>query len=167
MLSLPVPIIRQCYAWTCGSACVASALYYYDVWAGREPELYSKLETNEEDGTSGYKIIEVIEEFGLKARSASGMDFEQLRGHLERKEIVILSLQSPDVVNEEIDWENLWESGHYSILAGLDDEWIWLMDPELPAKYRVLKRLDFEKRWHEYSDDGEYEWHSGIIICKQ
>ncbi len=42
--------------------------------------------------------------------------------------------------------------GHYSVVAGLDDKFIYLQDPEL-GKMRKIKRYDFMRVWFDFKGD--------------
>ena len=79
MSGIYVPLVRQSYDYSCGAASLASCLYYWGVWSGREPELYPLLGTTC-DGTKGESIIQVAQSFGLRVEYvfAGGVD-----GHFE------------------------------------------------------------------------------------
>lgn len=51
--------------------------------------------------------------------------------------------------------------GHYSVVAGLDDEFIYLQDPEI-GKIRKIKRDDFLRVWFDFK--GEYLKPDELII---
>lgn len=51
--------------------------------------------------------------------------------------------------------------GHYSVVAGLDNKFIYLQDPEI-GKIRKLKRDDFRKVWFDFK--GEYIKANELII---
>ena len=51
--------------------------------------------------------------------------------------------------------------GHYSVVIGLDDEYIYLQDPEIGGE-RKIKRNDFMKVWFDFA--GEYIDPNELII---
>ena len=51
--------------------------------------------------------------------------------------------------------------GHYSVIAGLDDKFIYLQDPEI-GKIRKLRRDDFMRVWFDFR--GEYVKPNELIV---
>jgi len=51
--------------------------------------------------------------------------------------------------------------GHYSVVFGLDDEYIYLQDPETGSE-RKIEKMDFMKVWFDFT--GEYIKPSELII---
>lgn len=165
MAPLNIPMVRQSYDYSCGAACVASLLYYWGVWEGREPELYEALGTTEQ-GTSGSGIMEVLVSYGLEVSYESGMTIERLRELSKEGYTVILNIQAwLDRYEDILDWDMIWEDGHYVVLVGLKGDLVYMMDPGVAIRYGVMEVNEFEKRWHDWSDDGEtQEYHCGIIV---
>lgn len=168
-IKVTVPLVRQSFDYSCGAAALASILYYWGVWDGREPELYRDLGTCN-DGTPGYKIMQVAESFGLSVASESNMTINRLRALVDEGCTVILNVQAWGVYDEFTNWEEVWEDGHYVVLVGIEGEDAYLMDPAIAGRYGVINTAELLKRWHDWSDwessDGEYtkEYHTGIII---
>lgn len=50
-----------------------------------------------------------------------------------------------------VDWFSQ-DEGHYSVVVGLDDQKIYLRDPELTRR-RELKRENFKRVWFDFPDD--------------
>jgi len=42
--------------------------------------------------------------------------------------------------------------GHYSVVAGIDEQFIYLQDPEI-GKMRKIKRHDFMRVWFDFKGD--------------
>ncbi|MCX6765192.1 MAG: hypothetical protein NT148_01485, partial [Candidatus Nealsonbacteria bacterium] len=42
--------------------------------------------------------------------------------------------------------------GHYSVVIGLDDKFIYLQDPEI-GRMRKIKRYDFMRVWFDFKGD--------------
>lgn len=158
-----VPIVRQAYDYSCGAASLASCLYYWGVWEGREPELYEPLGTDDE-GTSGEGIIEVAEKYGLLAQTKSNLNTDDLRGYLKEGYTVILSVQSWGNYTEDTDWEKVWDDGHYVVLVGIEGQDVYLMDPSVAGSYRRMTIRELLNCWHDYSDEGEYDYYGAIIL---
>lgn len=161
-----VPMVRQAYEYSCGAASLASCLYYWKVWDGREPQLYPMLETDEE-GTSGSMIVSVAESYGLRAYSRSDMNMDDLRGYLSEGYTVILSIQAWGDYTSSTDMNDIWEDGHYVVLVGIVGDRVTMMDPGVAGEYRTMSIVELLACWHDYSDDGEHDYHAGIVIGKQ
>lgn len=163
-----VPLVRQAYDYSCGAAALASCLYYWGVWGGREPELYPWLQTTEY-GTSGKDIIRVANGFGLEVVYRNGLDLLGLREYLDLGYTCILNIQAWGQYDEPngdlVDLEEVWEDGHYVVLTNLINDEVELMDPSVPGRYLRLSSSNFMARWHDWSDDGESkEYHTAIML---
>ena len=165
MTLLPLPLVRQSYDYSCGAASLASVLYYWDVWDGREPELYLTLGTCN-DGTPGHKIIQVAESYGLNVKYENNIGVDRLRVLAEEGNTVILNIQAwGDNYSHDMDWLEVWEDGHYVVLVGVLEDQVLMMDPSLAGRYGTLSIKEFEDRWHDWSDNGvDKEYHTAIII---
>jgi predicted double-glycine peptidase len=163
MAFIYVPLVRQAYEYSCGAASLASCLYYWKVWDGREPQLYPALETDDE-GTSGVNIVKVAQSYGLMAFSRSEMNVDDLRGYLKEGCTVILSIQAWGDYTSATDMMKVWEDGHYVVLVGISGDQVTMMDPGVAGQYRKISILELNQCWHDYSDEGEYDYYGGIVI---
>jgi len=161
------PLVRQAYDYSCGAAALASCLYYWGVWSGREPELYSLLDTDTE-GTSGQSIIEVATSFGLEVKYFNNLGLGDLQVFLEAGYTCILNIQAWGNYDSNTDFEEVWEDGHYVVLANLINDDVEVMDPSIAGRYGRLSSSNFEARWHDWSDDGSSkEYHTAILLRGQ
>lgn len=165
MQLLRIPLVRQSQDYSCGPASLASILYYWGVWDGREPELFQYLDTNEE-GTGSDSIIAAAQKFGLSAVCEQNMTIDQLNKLVDEGNTVILNIQAWGNYTMPVDWSTIWEDGHYVVLVGIKDGIVFFMDPAIAGRYGMLTINDLDMRWHDYLDeDGEaYAHHPGIII---
>lgn len=148
---LPVPIIRQATEYSCGAAALLALLHYWKVYDGTESSLYKRLNTTEAEGTDPLYIVKIAREFGLKAYMKEHLKLSDLRSALHRSDTVILDLQAWRVEKEEkLPWKKVWESGHYIVLTGMDDHYLYAMDPSAGAGYGYLALDEFLTRWHDY-----------------
>lgn len=162
-----VPLVRQAYEYSCGAAALASCLYYWGVWGGREPELYPLLNTDEE-GTSGCDIINVAQSFGLEVVYRNKLTINDLKEYLQLGYTAILNIQAWGQYDDTTDFEEVWEDGHYVVLVNLINDDIIIMDPSIAGRYGRLSRDKFEARWHDWSDDGlTKEYHTAIFLRGQ
>lgn len=159
-----VPLVRQAYDYSCGPASLASCLYYWGVWSGREPELYPLLDTDN-DGTSGEAIMDCARSFGLEAIYRNNMSLGDLSVYLDAGYTCILSVQAWGNFDAETDFSEVWEDGHYVVLVNLINDDVEFMDPSIPGRYGRISKNGFEARWHDWSDDGSSkEYHTAILL---
>lgn len=160
-----VPLVRQAYDYSCGAAALASCLYYWGVWGGRETELYSLLDTNEE-GTSGGSIMRVAaQDFGLEVVYRNNLGLGDLKSYLDSGYTAILNIQAWGQYDSSTRFEEVWEDGHYVVLVNLINNDILFMDPSVAGRYALMSREEFELRWHDWSDDGQSkEYHTAILL---
>jgi predicted double-glycine peptidase len=159
-----VPTVRQAYDYSCGAASLASCLYYWNVWGGREPELYQILDTDTE-GTSGASIMEVAQSFGLEVIYRNNLGVGDLKSYLDSEYTAILNIQAWGNYEAGCDFEEVWEDGHYVVLVNITNSDITVMDPAVPGRYTILSIAEFEKRWHDWNDDGDSkEYHTAILL---
>jgi predicted double-glycine peptidase len=162
-----VPLVRQSYEYSCGAASLASCLYYWGVWSGREPELYSLLKTTT-DGTLGCNIMQVASEFGLEVLYKRNLGIGDLKAYLDAGYTCILNMQAWGNYTTETNFEEVWEDGHYVVLVNLINDDIEVMDPSIAGQYGRLSNVKFETRWHDWSDDGNSkEYHTAILLRGQ
>jgi predicted double-glycine peptidase len=154
-----VPTVVQQEDYSCGSAALLSVLRYWQVYPGDECSLRQELGTNTE-GTSEAAIVNVARQYGLLAYGQTNIGLTQLRQYVADGYTVIISYQAC-----EEDGANTWEDGHYAVVVDVTDNQIVLMDPSF-EEYEEMGLEEFLVIWHEYSDAGEQEYYSGVVIYK-
>lgn len=148
---LPVPIVRQPDAYTCGVAALMAALYYWQVYDGNIAGLTKVTGTNSE-GTQPKGIVKGAEKYGLKAYYKEMATLEDLRAALRRGETVILDIQAWPDHPGEMPWTQRREDGHYVVLIAMDKDFVYLMDPSVGAGYTYIKQPELMERWHDYEN---------------
>ncbi|MBI4368742.1 MAG: FAD-dependent oxidoreductase, partial [Elusimicrobia bacterium] len=147
---LDIPFVRQATGYSCGAAALLAALYYWGDYSGKESDLYGLLQTNEENGTDVDKIVTGARSFGLQARAEENLAIEDLRLGLARGETMILMLQAwPDEGEPAKPWREMWENGHFVVLAGMDEHFAYVMDPTMTQSYAYMPLWELEDRWHD------------------
>lgn len=101
-------------------------------------------------GVDDAGIVRAAESLGFKTAIKNKSDFSDIENWLRKGVPVIVnwftrgrSEYSPSEVAD----------GHYSVVVGLDDDFIYLQDPEI-GEIREIRRDDFLKVWFDFS--GEY-----------
>lgn len=141
----------------CGAASLLIVLDYYGIDKS-ETELAGLLGVDSESGTDAGAIKRVAEIFGLKVVIKNGSNFEDIEDWLDKKVPVIVDWFTRgrnDYSESEI------ADGHYSVVAGLDEKYIYLQDPEI-GKIREIKRDDFMRVWFDF--EGLYIGPENLIL---
>ncbi len=150
--ALPVPCFRQSTGYACGAAAMQAVLAYWQVYDGQESKLYPTLGTTPERGTPPEGLLAGAKSFGLTARLKEGVELPELRQALAAGDAVILNLQAwSEASDKGTPWKDRWDDGHYVVLVGLDETYLYVMDPSTSAGYAFLPIAEFLDRWHDYA----------------
>lgn len=138
----------------CGPASLKMVFDYYGV-KKTEKELAKLCGTDKELGTKNEAIKNVAEKMGFKVEMKDHSSFEDIQYWLNKKVPVIV-----DWFTGGKDESNI-ADGHYSVVVGLDDKFIYLQDPELGGM-RKIKRKDFMTVWFDFK--GKYIKPDELVI---
>jgi predicted double-glycine peptidase len=162
---LPVPIVRQSTSYSCGSASLLSVLYYWKVSTEAEQDLFRPLQTDTEFGTHPVNLTEHAKTYGLKAELKTNTSLEEIESAIKKGEPVIVDFQAWGTETQKLDYSSVWDSGHYGVVVGFDDKYLYLMDPVLGSSYGKVEKEDFLKRWHDYETrNGKFEYYIQAAI---
>ena len=121
---------------------------YYGI-SKTEDELAPLMEWNRELGVSDQGIKKAAESFGLKVEIQNESTFEDIEKWLDKKVPVIVDWFTrgrQDYTESDV------SDGHYSIVAGLDEEFIYLQDSEI-GNIRKIERADFLLVWFDFTGE--------------
>lgn len=139
---LPVPGVDQ-KPGMCGPASLKAVLAYYGVDAEMK-DLADIAESDEGKGTTAKGLVHAAELYGMSARIEDDSNFQRLES--------LLAQGVPPI----IDWWYETE-GHYSVVAGINDTEISLMDPE-DGKTKWVTKEEFEPIWFDFeASDTEHK----------
>lgn len=151
------PFQETLHASMCGPASLKMVLAYYGV-ERTEEELAELCKTDPDLGTSAENIQEATESLGFTVKIKNNSTFEDIQAWLDKKVPVIVNW----FTRGRIDYpESDVPDGHLSVVVGLDEQYIYLQDPEL-GKLRKIPRDDFMKVWFDFK--GEYINPNELII---
>ncbi|MEK7578177.1 MAG: cysteine peptidase family C39 domain-containing protein [Patescibacteria group bacterium] len=121
----------------CGPAALKMVLEYFGVKKS-EKELGQLTHCSPDRGTEAEDIVEAAEQLGFSGLIKDMADFNDIREYLEKETPVI------------VDWfsEN---EGHYSVVVSIDEENIYLQDPEIGG-IRKLPLKTFKRIWFDFPD---------------
>ena len=151
------PFQETLHAGMCGPASLKIVLDYYGVHKS-EQELAELTGLVPGLGVDDEGIIKAAESLGFKTVIKNESSLSDIEEWLEKKVPVIVNWFTrgrSDYSDSEI------ADGHYSVVAGLDAEHIYIQDPETGG-LRTLKREDFMKVWFDFS--GEYIQPDELIL---
>ncbi len=144
---LPVkPFQETLHQSMCGPASLKMVFDYYD-YDKTEKDIAEMCGTTDELGTNAEGIQKAAQMIGLRAEIKDGSTFEDIQKWLDKKVPVIVNWFTrgrADYEDSEV------ADGHYSVVVGLDDEFIYLQDPEI-GKLRKVEREDFMKVWFDFT----------------
>ena len=141
----------------CGPASLKIVLKYYDIEVA-EKELAKLSIWNKDLGIDDKGLTRATKHFGFKVKIKNNSNFKDIERWLDKKVPVIVNWFTrgrKDYSDSDI------ADGHYSVVAGLDDKFIYLQDPEI-GKISKLKRDDFMRVWFDFR--GEYIKDKELIV---
>ncbi len=144
-----IPLVRQATTYSCGAASLLAVLSYWQMSDGNESSLYKHLGTNEKTGTDSSRIVAYAQSLGLSAELKTNQTLAKVREKFESGHSVILDFQAWAEVPHP-DWKNRWEDGHYAVLVGIDQDYLYFMDPSTLGSYAFIAAKEFIERWHDY-----------------
>ena len=139
------PFQETLHANMCGPASLKILLSYYGVDKS-EQELAQLANIVPNIGIDDKSIARVAESLGFKVQIKNESSFSDIEEWLKKDVPVIVDWFTrgrSDYSDSEV------ADGHYSVVIGLDDEYIYLQDPEIGA-VRKIKREDFMRVWFDF-----------------
>ena len=156
---LPVkPFQETLHAGMCGPASLKMVLEYYGV-EKTEKELAELCGTDSNFGTSDEGLKRAAEGIGFTVEIKNNSTLDDIRRWLDKKVPVIVNWFTRgrmDYDDSEV------PDGHLSVVVGLDDEYIYLQDPEIGV-LRKISRDDFMKVWFDFKGEYIEDWDDMII----
>ncbi len=141
----------------CGPASLKILLSYYGVKKS-EKELAKLCSTTKELGTDDKRIKKAAEKLGFKVEIKNNSSFKDIEKWLKIKIPVIVDWFTRGR-NNQMDSDVA--DGHYSVVMGIDDRFIYLQDPEI-GKVRKLSKENFMSVWFDFK--GKYIKPNELVI---
>ncbi|MBI3485953.1 C39 family peptidase [Candidatus Daviesbacteria bacterium] len=142
----------------CGPAALKIVLSYFGVEKS-EGELAKLCGTTKTLGTDDKSLKKVAESLGFNVEIKNLSTFEDIQSWLNKKVPVIVDWFTRGRTDYD---DSIVAVGHYSVVCGLDNEYIYLQDPEI-GKIRKLKREDFLAVWFDFTQEFIKSWDEMII----
>jgi len=141
----------------CGPASLKIVLEYYGI-NKTEDELANLCKFKKGLGVDDRGIKMAVEKLDLKAVIKNNSSFKDIEKWFKKGVPVIVDWFTRGRTDYS---ESSVADGHYSVVMGLDDDFIYLQDPELGAM-RKIKRDDFMRVWFDFN--GEFLRPNELII---
>ncbi len=132
----------------CGSASLKIVLDYYGIEKS-EKELAKMAGWNKDLGVDDQGIKRAAELLGFKVKIKNNSNYQDIQNWLNKGVPIIVDWFTrgrSDYPDSDI------ADGHYSVVSGLDDKFIYLQDPEI-GKIRKIKRSDFIRVWFDFKGE--------------
>lgn len=146
---LPVkPFQETLHQSMCGPVSLKMVFDYYGIEKS-EQEIAQLCGTTLDLGTDDRSIKKAAESLGFQVEVKNESSFDNIKHWLDKKVPVIVNW----FTRRRIDYpEEDVPDGHYSVVVGLDDGFIYLQDPEI-GKLRKIERNDFMKVWFDFKGE--------------
>jgi len=142
------PFQEKLYYSYCGPATLKILFSYYGI-DKTEKELAKISGWNKVLGIDDRGMKKAAEKLGFKVEIKNNSSYKDIESWLKKSIPVIVNW----FTRGRNDYpESETADGHYSVVAGLDDKFIYLQDPEV-GKMRKIKRYDFMRVWFDFKGD--------------
>lgn len=141
----------------CGPASLKIVLEYYGINKS-ENELAELCKFKKGLGVDDKGIKSAAEKFGFKVKIKNNSSFKDIEKWLKKEVPVMVNWFTKGRTDYG---DSATADGHYSVVMGLDDSFIYLQDPELGAM-RKIERNNFMRVWFDFK--GEYLEPNELII---
>lgn len=140
----------------CGPASLKIVLDYYGI--NKSEQELAQLMGKTDEGTDEHGFCVAAESLGLNIEIQNEASLSDIEQWLDKGVPVIVDWFTrgrADYSDSEI------ADGHYSVVAGLDENNIYLQDPEI-GTLRTMKKDNFVRVWFDFL--GNYISHDSLII---
>lgn len=142
------PFQEKLYYSYCGPATLKILFSYYGI-DKTEKELAKISGWNKVLGIDDRGMKKAAEKLGFKVEIKNNSSYKDIQSWLKKGVPVIVNW----FTRGRSDYpESETADGHYSVVAGLDNKFIYLQDPEV-GKMRKIKRYDFMRVWFDFKGD--------------
>lgn len=158
ILLLPVKPVIQMNGYECGVACVQTILGTRGLRSNRL-SLKKSLHTNPRYGTLSHRIKNLFKSHGLRAKEKFGANLSDIGAELSKGRLCLVAYQAWGAKK----YYKKLQSGHYSVVFGIEADYLWLADPFVKGErvryrrgVRKIRKAVFEGRWMDA--DGLDHW---------
>lgn len=155
---LKVPPFKQTDDSRCGPAVVKMILAYNGIKA-TEDELCKLCNHSYEMGCSNEGMKKALESYGMKVKTKEDASLEDIKKYLDQKIPVMVDWFSNGVSKNT----SAVPGGHASVVVGMDENNIYLLDPE-NAQVRKLLQKDFMSVWFDWKRSNTIQKWKNMVL---
>lgn len=166
ILLVPVKPTRQQNGYECGLSSVMTILKTLGVRV-RKDSLKRKLGTTRRHGTHPEKIKALLANMDLGYKEKHRASLKDLENKVKKQKLCLVVYQA---WGSQKYYDKL-ESGHYSVVFGVEKDFLWLADPFVKQKktrygkgIRKIKKTTFEGRWKDIDHKGKVYDHWMLAV---
>ena len=103
---------------------------------------------------------------GLNAEHHFNMTMNDLEIFVGRGVPVIVLIQAwRDEEDEDKEWIDLWDDGHYVVVIGVDAKYVYFEEPSILGGIGYIPKKEFMDRWHDYDTNADTRLvHYGMTV---
>lgn len=137
---------RQITEYSCGASALQAVLSYWGHDLD-ETEIMKIIDTSEDVGTYPENIVRGVRALGLEAEARANLTLDEVRrfAHPVIALGQVWRSQRSSAPRPEDDWDN----GHYIVVLGVDEDYVYFQDPYLRMGKAFVTREVFERHWHQ------------------
>ena len=169
---LPVKIFTQSDDSLCGPASIKMILDFYEHKV-EESEIDKLCNNTYELGTDDKNMKLACESLGYQVVIKNNSTFDDINSYLLKNIPVIVdwfsgghspieSKKESFIYQSSLSIDYTLPNGHSSVVIGLDDEFIYIIDPEI-SEIRKIKRDDFIRVWFDFRNPYIMNWEEMIL----
>ena len=144
-----MPLVEQSTGYTCGAAAMQGVLAYYGL-RFTEEALVKDLGSTPKDGTDHVVMAAYGTKLGLHGVVRSNVPLREVQERVESGDAVIVEAQAwQDEKPTLKPYPEVWNSGHYMIVIGVDEKNVYFVDPSAGLKRGYIPIEEFMTRWHD------------------
>ncbi len=145
----------------CAPATLKMLLMYWKLPGGEKAdiELAEECGTDPSLGTSNEQFVETAQRFGLLCSVVQRATYDDIEASLTKGVPVVVDWFTPGRKDAP---EGDMPDGHYSIVVGLDETYIYIQDPEVGG-LRTIPRAQFYRVWFDFKQDVITNWDDMVI----
>lgn len=157
-----VPLVEQTTNWTCGAAAMQAVLAYYGL-SFSEADLALQMGSTPKEGTDHNRMAQFARDRGIGAVVKSNLTLKDLAESIEKGNPPLIEAQaySDDKTKP---YKEMWNSGHYLVVIGLDDKYVYFIDSSAGMKRAFLPIEEFLERWHDLGEKNVKLEHTAILF---
>jgi predicted double-glycine peptidase len=140
---------RQSTEYSCGASALQAVLSYWGMPVD-ESDLMDLMGTNAEVGTYPEHMVRAARFLGFDAEMKENLTVDEVRRYTQAGDPMIALAQVWRSYKEGVkSAADEWESGHYIVVLGVDDDYVYFQDPYVRMSKAFVPRKSFEDHWHQ------------------